>query len=166
MKLFIAFITAGALFFSCSSPDRTEYYKARKEDSIKAAQIMQKQFMEQAARIIEQQKLYNVVMSNHAANGGEYPIDNFSEDENSSEEKKHEDGTHTATVDYYNPETGERSTYTLDVEVEDGEVVKINFPKGGWLDESHIRSEELDEDGHARINGEDGKTYDVEIVDE
>jgi hypothetical protein len=83
----------------------------------------------------------------------------LSDDKNS----KIEDGTHTATVDYYNPETGYRQTYNLDVEVENGEVVQINFPNGGWLDASHITPEYLDENGTAVIYGEDGKTYDVEI---
>ncbi len=84
----------------------------------------------------------------------------LSEEETDS---KFEDGTHSATVDYYNPETGYSESYTLDVEVENGEVNEINFPNGGHLDEDHITAEELDEDGNASVDGEDGKTYDISI---
>jgi hypothetical protein len=84
---------------------------------------------------------------------------------NSSSGCNFEDGTHSATVDYYNPETGYSQTYTLDVEVEDCEVVQINFPKGGWLDSDHITPAELDEDGSCNIDGEEGKTYEIQIDD-
>ncbi|MCB0729367.1 MAG: hypothetical protein KDD00_18030, partial [Ignavibacteriae bacterium] len=76
---------------------------------------------------------------------------------------KFEDGTYSATVDYYNPETGYSQTYTLDVEVEDCEVVQIDFPNGGWLDSDHITPAELDEDGNCTVDGEDGKTYEIQI---
>lgn len=76
---------------------------------------------------------------------------------------KIEDGTYSATVDYYNPSTGYSATYTLDVEVQDGEVVQIDFPNGGYLDEDHITPAELDEDGNATVDGEEGKTYQVHI---
>ncbi|MBK7343902.1 MAG: hypothetical protein IPJ06_12905 [Saprospiraceae bacterium] len=56
------------------------------------------------------------------------------------------------------------ATYTLDVEVEDGEVRQINFPKGGWLDETNISPEEL-EDGRATLRDEKGREYEVEIDD-
>lgn len=74
-----------------------------------------------------------------------------------------EDGNHSATVDYYNPETGYMATYSLDVEVEGCEVTVIYFPKGGWLDSDHITPGELDEDGEVEIEGEEGKTYTVHI---
>ena len=80
-------------------------------------------------------------------------------------EKKYEDGIHTANVEYYNPETGYRQSYTLDVEVEDGEVKQIDFPNGGWLDSDHISPEEIDENGNCNIEGENGKTYEIEIED-
>ena len=85
--------------------------------------------------------------------------ENFSDDN----AWKFEDGTHSATVDYYNPETDYGQTYTLDVEVENCEVVQINFPRGGWLDSDHINPAELDEDGTCTIEGENGKTYEVQI---
>lgn len=55
------------------------------------------------------------------------------------------DDSYTASVQYYNPDTDYSATYTLTVEVEDCEVVQINFPNGGWLDDSHITPAELNE---------------------
>lgn len=77
----------------------------------------------------------------------------------------YDDGTYSANVDYYNDETGFSNTYTLDVEVENCEVIQINFPNGGWLDSDHISPAELDDDGQCTIYGEEGKVYDVEIVE-
>ncbi len=97
---------------------------------------------------------------------------NYSDGEESNEDNdeyssisgcKFEDGTYSATVDYYNPETGYSQTYTLDVEVEGCEVVQIDFPNGGWLDSDHITPAELDEDGTCTVYGEDGKTYEIQI---
>lgn len=92
-------------------------------------------------------------------NGGDY----YEDEENDN--PRYGDGTHNATVDYYNPNTGHRATYTLDVEIEDGEVNQINWPNGGWSDEDHITPAELDDDGSTTIYGEEGKTYDVQIDD-
>ncbi len=79
------------------------------------------------------------------------------------EEIVYEDGTYTATVDYYNSKTDYHATYTLEVEVMDGKVVQINFPSGGWLDEDHIIPEYLDEEGACTISSYDGKYYDIQI---
>ena len=92
----------------------------------------------------------------------------YSEEEIEEEGKEdetygYEDGTYNANVEYYNPETDYSATYTLEVKVEDNEVVEIDFPKGGWLDEDHISPAELDEDGQTTVEGEDGKTYEIEI---
>lgn len=90
--------------------------------------------------------------------------DNTQSRENSDNDGcKFENGTHSATVDYFNPETGYSKTYTLDVEVQDCEVVQINFPKGGWLDNDHITPAEIDSDGSCNIDGENGKTYEIQI---
>jgi hypothetical protein len=77
----------------------------------------------------------------------------------------YDDGTYSANVDYYNDETGFNNTYTLDVEVENCEVIQINFPNGGWLDRDHISPAELDDDGRCTIYGEEGKVYGVELVE-
>jgi hypothetical protein len=74
-----------------------------------------------------------------------------------------DDGVHAATVNYSNSNTGYSNTYSLDVEVENCEVVRINFPNGGWLDSDHITPAELDGNGQCTIEGEGGKTYEVEI---
>ena len=73
--------------------------------------------------------------------------------------------TYSATVDYNNPETNYSNTYTLEVDVEDCQVVKIYFPNEGWLDEDHISGADIDYDGNATVEGEDGKTYEVHIED-
>jgi hypothetical protein len=73
------------------------------------------------------------------------------------------DGTYDATVYYTNSETDYSATYTLEVEVEDNQVTVIHFPNGGHLDADHITPGELDEDGQVTIEGEDGKTYEVDI---
>lgn len=76
---------------------------------------------------------------------------------------KFEDGTYSATVEYDNPETGYSATYNLDIEVQDCQVVQINFPNDGYLDEDHISYADIDEDGTALVYGEDGKTYQIQI---
>lgn len=97
---------------------------------------------------------------------------NYSDKQESDEENEEypsrsgcrfEDETYSATVDYYNPETSYRHTYTLDIEVENCEVVQINFPNDGWLDNDHITPAKLDEDGSCTVDGEDGKTYEIQI---
>ena len=85
--------------------------------------------------------------------------------ESNEESSKLSDGMHEATVEYNNPETGYSATYTLQVQVEDKQVVEIDFPKGGWLDSDHITPADLEDDGTAHVEGEDGKTYDVTIDD-
>lgn len=81
----------------------------------------------------------------------------------SSEGSEIEDGTHSATVYYNNPQTGYSATYTLDVEVEDGQVVQIDFPNGGYIDSDNITPEALNSDGECTIYGDDGKTYVIHI---
>lgn len=90
-------------------------------------------------------------------------INDETDDYTSSSGCKFDDGTYSATIDYYNPETGYSQTYTLDVEVEGCEVVQIDFPNGGWLDSDHITPAELDEYGNCTVDGEDGKTYEIQI---
>jgi hypothetical protein len=76
---------------------------------------------------------------------------------------KYDDGTYSATVDYNNPETGYNATYILDVDVQDCQVIQINFPNDGYLDEDHISYADIDEDGTATVYGEDNKTYEIQI---
>lgn len=74
-----------------------------------------------------------------------------------------EDGMHSASVEYYNPKTGYGAFYTLDVEVDDCAVIRIEFPKGGWLDEDHISATELESDGTASIEDDEGRQWDISI---
>lgn len=76
---------------------------------------------------------------------------------------EYEDGRHGATVSYTNPDTGHSATYSLDVEVDDCEVTVIYFPKGGWLDDSHISSGELDDDGYTVVSDQEGRTFEVQL---
>ena len=85
------------------------------------------------------------------------------EDEEIVNENLFEDGTYTATVEYYNPDTDYSNTYDLEVEVEDNQVTVIYFPNDGYLDDDHIWPAEIDEDGYAYIEGENGKTYEIYI---
>jgi len=76
-----------------------------------------------------------------------------------------EDGTHSATVDYYNPSTGYSKTYDLDVEVENCQVIQIDFSNGGYLDDTHINAADIDESGDASVEDDRGRTFDIHIDD-
>jgi hypothetical protein len=89
--------------------------------------------------------------------------DNSISNEDNSSSCKFEDGTYSATVDYNNSETGYSATYTLDVEVQDCQIVQINFPNDGYLDGDHISYADIDENGNASVDGEDGKSYEIQI---
>ncbi len=74
------------------------------------------------------------------------------------------DGRYVAEVEYYNPRTGTRSTYTLWVEVEDGRLVTIYWPNGGWLDDDHFTPPEI-VDGVAHFESDREVEYSVVIED-
>lgn len=84
-------------------------------------------------------------------------------DSNSDNNCEISDGEHSSTVDYTNPTTGYNATYDLEVDVEDCEVTVIYFPKGGWLDNSHITPERLDDNGDAEVEDDRGRTFNVHI---
>jgi hypothetical protein len=91
---------------------------------------------------------------------------NSETEENDSDEYGYEDGTYCADVTYYNPNTGTKSTYTLEVDVENNELVKIYWSNGGWLDEEDFSVQELDEDGYCSFTNDRGYEYDVQITGE
>jgi hypothetical protein len=74
------------------------------------------------------------------------------------------DGTYAADVEYYNPDTGTRNTYTLNVEVESNEVTVIHWPNRGWLDDSHFSSQELDSSGYCSFTSDQGYEYSIQIT--
>lgn len=80
-----------------------------------------------------------------------------------NEEQGYSDGEYCAEIEYYNPRTGTRSTYTLNVEVENNELTVIHWPNGGWLDNSHFSSEELDSNGYCSFTSDSGYEYEVQI---
>jgi hypothetical protein len=102
-----------------------------------------------------------------------FPLSDSSTNTNSNEssyddydsELSHPDGTFSAEVDYYNPNTGTSSTYTLDVEVENNEVTEIYWPNGGSLDDSHFTPQELDSNGTCSFTSDAGYDYEVTITD-
>lgn len=120
----------------------------------------------------EKEDQSEIASSSYSSEEGEdsedYSEDDEDDDEysdNDSEDSENiEDGTHTATVDYYNPKTGYSKTYTLDVDVEDGQVSEIDFPNGGYLDDSRISSDNI-EDGNCTVEDDEGRTYDVQLDD-
>jgi hypothetical protein len=74
-----------------------------------------------------------------------------------------EDGTQSATIDYFNPATGYSATYSLNVEVENCQVIQIDFNNGGYLDDDHIEPTDIDENGDASIEDDKGRTFEVHI---
>lgn len=87
--------------------------------------------------------------------------DNYDTEQKTNE--GYEDGEYCATIEYYNSATGNSSTYTLEVEVENGELIRINWPNGGWLDSSHFDPPEVDADGSCSFTTFDGKDYSIQI---
>ena len=79
------------------------------------------------------------------------------------EEDNYPDGTYCVEVKYYNPNTGRESEYTLTADVENGEIVLINFPNGGYFDDE-ITDGSLDENGFASFTSYKGYEYEVQII--
>ena len=93
--------------------------------------------------------------------------DDFSEEEFAIEGQTadgFEDGTYCANVSYYNPNTGTSNTYTLEVEVDNNEVVQINWGNGGWMDEDHFSAQDLDGNGYCSFSSDKGYDYTVQIT--
>jgi len=109
--------------------------------------------------------LFTITLSCVPKNAEKEKENNFQTTENNptNNECNFEDGFYEATVNYYNPKTSHTATYTLDVDVVDCQVVQINFPNGGHLDEDHITAADIDNEGYAIVEGEEGKTYDIQI---
>lgn len=76
---------------------------------------------------------------------------------------KFENGIHSATVGYYNPKTKYSTTYELEVHVSGCKVVRIDFPKGGWLDEDHIQPTKIDVNNDVTLEDDKGKIWKVHL---
>lgn len=72
------------------------------------------------------------------------------------------DGTYCAEVEYYNPNTGTLSLYTLNVDVEDGDMTVIHWPNGGWLDDTHFYPENISS-GEVEFTSDRGYIYTVTL---
>jgi hypothetical protein len=90
-----------------------------------------------------------------------------SSDNSSNSTKKDEflNGSYCAKVDYYNSRTNFTNSYTLNIEVEDNKLVKINFPKGGWLDETHFTPPSFDDQGRASFSTIEGLKYEIKVIE-
>lgn len=60
----------------------------------------------------------------------------------------------SVTIYAYNSSSG--NTYTLDADVEGGEVQRLYFPRGGWVD---FNSSEIDSDGNGSGTDENGRLW-------
>lgn len=74
-------------------------------------------------------------------------------------------GDYEAEIEYYNPNTGKYATYYLSVDIEDGQLVRIYFPKGGWWDDSNFDPIDISE-GEASFVTYDGKSITVRLLDD
>jgi hypothetical protein len=104
--------------------------------------------------------------SNDKSNSSTYESTSKS---NQFEEKEefdgYKNGDYCAEVNYYYSKTGTSSRYTLKVEIESNELVKIYWPNGGWLDHSHFNPPDIS-DGNARFESDKGVEYSVKIIGE
>jgi hypothetical protein len=73
---------------------------------------------------------------------------------------EYQDGTYCADVEFYNPSTGTRNTYNLDVEVELGELTLIHWPNNGWLDNTHFSPEDITS-GECEFKSDKGYVYTI-----
>jgi hypothetical protein len=79
------------------------------------------------------------------------------------EDDGYETGSYCAEISYHNPNTGTSSTYSLNVEVDNNELVQINWPNGGWLDNDHFSGEDLDASGFCSFTTDRGYEMEVQI---
>ncbi len=73
-------------------------------------------------------------------------------------------GQRCASIEYYNPQTGTSSTYTLFVEVESNRLVKVFFPDG-FMDTEHFTAPEIDDGGGCTFINDKGYHYKVQILE-
>jgi ribosomal protein L37E len=108
--------------------------------------------------------LFNIGCNNGSGNrNSSENEEEYSENkDNNSEDGSYKDGTYCAEVEYYNPSTGTRNTYDLDVEVESGELTVIHWLNSGWLDNSHFYPEDIT-DGECEFTSDKGYRYTITL---
>jgi len=74
-----------------------------------------------------------------------------------------QDGLHVATAEFSNSETAYSSTCKLDVTVLNCQVIAIDIPKLGWLDTDHFKAANIDENGDASFEDDQGRSFYIHI---
>lgn len=74
------------------------------------------------------------------------------------------DGIYLGQVYYHNPHTGHSNSIKLKVEVQDNKLVKIYWPNGGWLDDSHFSPPRI-YNGRAAFYSDKGIEYKIKIIE-
>lgn len=105
--------------------------------------------------------LFIICLSCSQKNKNKYK--NSNELDESIEVSSKSTGTYCAEIDYYYYNTGTSSTYTLTVEVENDELVKINWPNGGWLDDSHFTPQDISS-GFCSFTSDAGYDYNITLL--
>jgi hypothetical protein len=78
-------------------------------------------------------------------------------------EDQGESATAKEEVGYYNPKTGYKSDYDLDVDHNsDGTVDRINFDNGGYIGSHHITHQEDNGDGTVTVHTDKGQQFTVD----
>lgn len=75
------------------------------------------------------------------------------------------DGEYCAEVEYYNPNTGTNSTYTLNVYVENDQLIEVYWPNGGVLDQDHFDDSDIS-NGECSFTSDKGYEYTVRLLGE
>jgi Family of unknown function (DUF5763) len=71
-------------------------------------------------------------------------------------------GKYCAKVEYYNPNTGKSSEYTLTVSVENNQLIKLDFPQGYLADED-LPTASFSSNGHTSFTLDNGYKYLIDI---
>ncbi|MBX9951482.1 MAG: hypothetical protein K2Y39_20095 [Candidatus Obscuribacterales bacterium] len=120
-----------------------------------------------AKPVTELQSIVRVQQGNLAMSGGsptvrksfvQQPDDPLTTNDESNDQPVGHFGT--ATLSVHSVESG--NTYTLDAEISGGEVERIYFPKGGWVD---LVESEIDSTGNGSGTDEQGRHWDFEGFD-
>jgi len=79
------------------------------------------------------------------------------------EEPEYADGLYCTSVKTHNPATGSDAYYELNAEVSDGKLVKLHWPNGGWLDESHFTAPVVSDRGYCEFTTDRSYVFQVII---